>query len=153
MKKVTLKILTIFLIMTALSGIAGNHGKIIIKTNDAPEAIGPYSQGVKLGNMIYTAGQIGIDPVTGRIESSTPEGQTEQVLKNLKAIIDAGGGNMSTVIKTTVYVKNLKDYKKINEVYATFFEKEYPARSCVEVAKLPKNALVEIEAIAYEEQK
>lgn len=121
--------------------------KEIVETKAAPGAIGPYSQAIKLNGMVYTSGQLPVDPETGAM----PEGadkQAEQSLKNLQAVVEAAGSSMDKVIKTTVFIKNMDDFARINEVYAKFFEAPYPARSCVEVARLPKDALVEIECIA-----
>lgn len=121
--------------------------KEIVETKAAPGAIGPYSQAIKLNGMVYTSGQLPVDPETGAM----PEGadkQAEQSLKNLQAVVEAAGSSMDKVIKTTVFIKHMDDFARINEVYAKFFEAPYPARSCVEVARLPKDALVEIECIA-----
>lgn len=121
--------------------------KEIVETKAAPGAIGPYSQATKLNGMVYTSGQLPVDPETGAM----PEGadkQAEQSLKNLQAVVEAAGSSMDKVIKTTVFIKHMDDFARINEVYAKFFEAPYPARSCVEVARLPKDALVEIECIA-----
>lgn len=119
----------------------------IISTDKAPAAIGPYSQAVDTGDMIYTSGVIPVVPSTGEI----PEGanaQAKQVLENLSNLLNAAGVSMDRVVKTTVFIKNMEDFSTINEVYATFFKQTFPARSCVEVAKLPKNVLIEIEAVA-----
>ena len=118
-----------------------------IKTNNAPQALGPYSQGIIMNNIIFASGQIGINPENGII-ASTIEEQAKQALKNLKAVLEAGGASMQNVVKTTVFIKNMDDFAKVNEIYAEFFTEPYPARSCVEVARLPKDLLVEIEAIA-----
>lgn len=118
-----------------------------IQTNNAPTAIGPYSQGMVTGNLIFTSGQIGINPSSGNIEAADITGQTEQVIKNLKAVLEASGSSLDKVIKTTCFLKNISDFAVFNSVYEKYFT-EKPARSCVEVAALPKNALVEIEVIA-----
>lgn len=118
----------------------------IVNTNNAPKAIGPYSQGIIVNNIIYTSGQIPINPLTGLIEESDIEAQVHQAFKNLKAILEEAGSSLDKVIKTTVFVKNISDFNKINEIYATYFINK-PARSLVEVSCLPKNALIEIEAI------
>lgn len=120
----------------------------IISTNHAPQAIGPYSQGVKVGNFIFTSGQIPLHPTTGEVVSTDIEIQTKQVLENLKNVLEAGDSDLEHVIKTTVFIKNMDDFQKINEIYGTYFDKVYPARSCVEVSKLPKGVLIEIEAVA-----
>ena len=153
MKVISYLVSTVLLVSFAVSGFAHDteavsQGKIIIKSDNAPKAIGPYSQAVKVGNMLYTAGQIGINPKTGKIPEGI-EAQTTQVLNNLKAVIKEAGGNMGSIVKTTVFVKDLNDYGKVNAIYATYFTKDFPGRSCVEVSRLPKDVLVEIEAIAY----
>ncbi|MGG7076648.1 RidA family protein [Clostridium sardiniense] len=124
--------------------------KTIIKTNNAPAAIGPYSQGVRVGNMIYTSGQIPLNPETKELVTEI-KAATRQSLTNVKGILEEAGTSMENVIKTTVFVKDLNDFAAVNEVYATFFQGEPPARSCVEVAKLPLDAPVEIEVIAIVE--
>ena len=121
--------------------------KKVIATDKAPAAIGPYSQAIEVNGMVYTSGIIPVDPATGNI----PEGsvaQAEQAFTNLKNLLEAAGTDISQVVKTTVFIKEMNDFAAINEVYATFFEGAYPARSCVEVARLPKDVMLEIEAIA-----
>lgn len=117
-----------------------------IKTTNAPAAIGPYSQGIVIGDLFYTSGQIPVDPSTGDIPQDVKE-QAHQVFKNLSCLIEAAGGSMSDVVKTTVFIKNMDDFASINEIYAQYFTPPYPARSCVEVARLPKDVLLEAEAI------
>lgn len=118
-----------------------------IHTNEAPAAIGPYSQGIIVNNMFYSSGQIPLTPagvlVTGDIEA-----QTHQVFANLKAVLAEAGASLDTVIKTTVFIKDMNDFARLNDVYAEYFGEHKPARSCVEVARLPKDVLVEIEVIA-----
>lgn len=121
--------------------------KKVIHTQKAPAAIGPYSQAIEVNGMIYTSGQLPVNPATGEMPKDVEE-QTEQSLKNVFAILEEAGVDSSNVIKTTVFIKNMNDFPKINKVYETFFKESYPARSCVEVARLPKDALVEIEVIA-----
>ncbi|MBD5559380.1 MAG: RidA family protein [Clostridia bacterium] len=121
--------------------------KEIVETKAAPGAIGPYSQAVKTGGLLYTSGQLPVDPETGSMPDSVDK-QAEQSLENLKAVVEAGGASMDSVIKTTVFIRHMDDFARINEVYAKYFDAPYPARSCVEVARLPKDALVEIECIA-----
>ena len=121
--------------------------KMIVKTDKAPAAIGPYSAGIIAGNMVFTAGQIPVDPATGEMVEGI-EAQTRRSLSNVKAILEAAGTDMAHVVKTTVFLKNMGDFAAMNAVYAEFFPENCPARSAVEVACLPKNALVEIEAIA-----
>lgn len=118
-----------------------------ISTNNAPAAIGPYSQALRTGNMMFVSGQIPIDPATGLMAEDI-KAQATQSLTNVKNILAAEGLTMKNVIKTTVFLSNLADFAAVNEVYATFFEAPYPARSCVEVAAIPKGAGVEIECIA-----
>ena len=122
--------------------------KTEIATKEAPSAIGPYSQGIVAGPFVYSSGQIPADPATGEITGGITE-QTTQSLTNLKAVIEAGGSDMEHVVKTTVFLKDMGDFAAMNEVYAKFFSEGIkPARSAVQVAKLPKDALVEIEAVA-----
>jgi 2-iminobutanoate/2-iminopropanoate deaminase len=123
--------------------------KEIVLTNDAPQPIGPYSQAVKYGNLIFTSGQIAINPKNSQIEETTIEGQTKQVLINLKAVLEKAGTGMNNIIKTTVFLKDMNDFPAMNKIYGEFFEKEPPARSAVEVARLPKDVKIEIEAIAF----
>ena len=121
--------------------------KTVISTDKAPAAIGPYSQAIEVNGMVYTSGQIPVNPQTGEI----PEGcvaQAQQALENLSNLLQAAGTGMDKVIKTTVFIKDMNDFAKINEVYATFFTNAFPSRSCVEVARLPKDVLIEVEAIA-----
>jgi len=122
--------------------------KEIITAKNAPKAIGPYSAGVRTGNLIYTAGQLGIDPLTGEFVSDEVIEQTRQALKNLKVILEAGGSALENVVKTTVFLRDMNDFGAMNAVYAEFFSENFPARSAVQVARLPKDAAVEIEAVA-----
>ena len=119
----------------------------IIATNEAPAAIGPYSQGMIVGNLVYTSGQIPVVPATGMIAGDTIETQAEQSLKNVKAVLEAGGANLDSIVKTTCFIADMADFAAFNAVYASYI-KGAPARSCVAVKTLPKNVLVEIEAIA-----
>lgn len=121
--------------------------KEAISTKNAPAAIGPYSQGVKVNNMIYTSGQLPIDVNTGEMPDTIEE-QTRKSLENVKAILEEAGSDMSKVFKTTVFLSDMNNFAKMNEVYKEFFTESYPGRSAVEVARLPKDALVEIEVIA-----
>jgi 2-iminobutanoate/2-iminopropanoate deaminase len=124
--------------------------KHVVATDQAPKAIGPYSQAIKIksGETIFTAGQLGIDPATGIMVGDGIAAETRQALKNVKAILTAAGSNMDQVIKTTVFLKDLNDFATMNAVYAEFFPDNPPARSTIQVARLPKDGLVEIEAIA-----
>ena len=119
-----------------------------IETSNAPEALGPYSQAVKAGNTIYVSGQVPLVPGTGEFAGDDIKTQTKQALKNISAILEAAGANMSNVVKTTCLLKDMADFVEMNEVYATFFTGTYPARATYQVCALPKNALVEIEAVA-----
>lgn len=124
--------------------------KKVISTEKAPAAIGPYSQAIEVNGMVYTSGVIPVIPETGEI----PEGsaaQAKQALENLSNLLEAAGSSLSKVVKTTVFIKEMDDFGAINEVYQTFFEGDYPARSCVEVARLPKDVMIEIEAVAFRE--
>ena len=120
----------------------------IISTNKAPAAIGPYSQAVKAGNVIYTSGAIPVNPTTGEVVAGGVVEQAEQALKNLGEVLAGAGASLENVVKTTVFIKNMNDFATINEVYKKYFTKNFPARSCVEVARLPKEVLIEIECVA-----
>lgn len=122
--------------------------KQAISTANAPAALGPYSQAIQVGNMLFLSGQVPIDPATGAVVEGGIQEQARQSLSNLKAILNEAGTNMGSVVKTTVFLKSMDDFAAMNEVYAQFFQQPYPARSAVQVAKLPKDVLVEIEAIA-----
>jgi len=118
-----------------------------VSTDKAPAAIGPYSQAQIVGGLVYTSGQIPVDPATGVIPESV-EAQAEQVFVNISRLLEAAGSSIEKVVKTTVFIKNMDDFGAINAVYGKFFTQPYPARSCVEVARLPKDVLIECEAIA-----
>lgn len=118
-----------------------------VKTDKAPAAIGPYSQAVKVGNFVFTSGQLGIDPQTGKLEGDI-KAQTRQALLNLQRVLEAAGSGLDRVVKTTVFLADINEFADMNEVYATFFQKMPPARSAVQAANLPKGAKVEIEAVA-----
>ena len=121
--------------------------KEVINTNNAPEAIGPYSQGVIVGDFVYTSGQIPLNPVTGELVTDIKLA-TKQSMENIKAILEEAGTSLNNVVKTSIFLKDLNDFEAVNEVYGTYFIENKPARSCVQVAKLPKDAVIEIEAIA-----
>ena len=121
--------------------------KEIISTSKAPGALGPYSQAVKVGNMVYTSGQLGMNPETGELAEDLAA-QTHQVFKNLKAVLEAAGARMDHVVKTLVFLADMNDFVAVNDIYKEYFTDDYPARSAVEVARLPKDAKLEIEAIA-----
>ncbi len=124
--------------------------QVIINTDKAPAAIGPYSQAVAYNAMVYTSGQISLSPSTGEIVGSNVTEQSEQCMQNLKAVLEAGNSGLANVIKTTVFLSTMDDFANFNAVYTKYFSSDFPARSCVAVKTLPKNLLVEIEAIAYQ---
>ena len=121
--------------------------KTIVKTDKAPAAIGPYSQAVKVGNLLYTSGQIPINPATGKIDTNDFEGQLKQVLENILGIFDELNSDKEDIVKFTVFLKDLNDFKKLNEIFTEYFPENPPARSAVQVSRLPLDVLVEIEAI------
>ena len=125
--------------------------KQAVSTKSAPAAIGPYSQAVRIGGFLYTSGQVGLDPASGAVVEGGIEAQTTRALENLKAVLEAAGTSLKSVVKTTVFLKNMGDFAAMNAIYAQYFAPEgvvAPARSTVEVARLPKDGLVEVEAIA-----
>lgn len=119
----------------------------VIHTSNAPGAIGPYSQGIVVGDFVYTSGQIPLNPATGELVTDIKLA-TKQSMENVKAILEAAGTSLDNVIKTSIFLKDLNDFSIVNEIYGTYFKENPPARSCVQVAKLPKDAVIEIEAIA-----
>lgn len=121
--------------------------KKMIATTNAPQAIGPYAQGWIVGDMIFTSGQLGIDVATGKLAEGV-EAQAHAAMKNVKALLNEAGADLGNIVKTTVFVKDLADFATVNEIYGSYFDGTYPARSCVQVAKLPLDGLVEIECIA-----
>lgn len=121
--------------------------KKMIATTNAPQAIGPYAQGWIVGDMIFTSGQLGIDVARGKLAEGV-EAQAHAAMKNVKALLNEAGADLGNIVKTTVFVKDLGDFAKVNEIYGSYFDGTYPARSCVQVAKLPLDGLVEIECIA-----
>lgn len=123
--------------------------KTIIVTDQAPQPIGPYSAGVRVGNLVFTAGQIGLDPASGEIVPGGIEAETHRVFQNLREILEAAGSSLDKVVKTTVFLRDMADFVRMNAVYAEYFKGNYPARSTVQAAGLPKGVAVEIEAIAY----
>lgn len=125
--------------------------KQIISTKQAPAALGPYSQGVRIGELVFTAGQVAIDPATGKLLADDITVQTEQVLKNLTAVLEAANSSLANVVKCTVFLQDMGEFAAMNAVYGRFFSQNPPARSAVQVAALPLGARVEIEAIAYVE--
>ena len=136
------------LLAMGLAGCAAAPMKEAVSTKEAPAAIGPYSQGIKVGNLLFLSGQISIDPKTNQMSSGSIEEQTKQALENLDAVLKAAGMSMENVVNTTVFLKDVNDFGKMNAVYATFFKDKPPARATVQIARLPRDALVEISAIA-----
>ncbi len=120
----------------------------IIKTDQAPAPIGPYSQAIESNGLIFTSGQIAIDPATNTLIDGDVVTQAKQVFENLKAVLEAAGSGLDRVVKTTIYLKNMNDFAQVNEIYATYFGQAVPARSTVEVARLPKDVLIEVDCIA-----
>ncbi|HOE14039.1 MAG TPA: RidA family protein [Candidatus Saccharicenans sp.] len=125
--------------------------KKAIKTDQAPKAIGPYSQGIMAGGFIFVSGQIPLDPVKGEIVGQTIEEQAHQVFKNLRAILQAAGSSLNEVVKATVFLADMNDFSRMNEVYAQYFSEPYPARAAFQVARLPREAKIEVEVIALAE--
>lgn len=145
-KKQTLAVLaTTFLLSSA---VVASETRSAVSTPDAPAAIGPYSQAIKAGNTLYLSGQIALDPKSGQIAGATIEEQTTQVLKNLSAVLAANGMTPANVVSTTVYLRDLGDFAAMNKVYGTVFTETAPARATIQAAKIPRDALVEISAIA-----
>ncbi len=118
-------------------------------TSKAPKPIGPYSQAIRVGGFVFCSGQIALDAEKGVVVETTVEGQTQKVMKNMAAVLEAAGSGLDKVVKTTIFLKSMNDFPKVNEVYGTFFKETPPARSTVEVSRLPKDVLVEIEAVAW----
>lgn len=122
--------------------------KNVVKTDKAPQAIGPYSQAIEVNGMIYTSGVVPIDPATGEVVEGDIKVQATRVFDSMKALLEAAGSSCEEVVKTTVFIKDMNDFAALNEIYAQYFTGAFPARSCVEVARLPKDVLIEMEAIA-----
>jgi len=137
-----------FVFPLLLQSCHSTHRIVALSSDHAPKAIGPYSQAVRAGGMIFTSGQIGLSPVTNALAGDDIASQTRQALDNLKAILTDAGTDMAHVVKATVYLKDLNDYAKVNDIYKDYFPATKPARSAVQVARLPKDALVEIECVA-----
>ena len=123
--------------------------KVIVTTENAPKAIGPYSKATRFGNLVFTAGQLGIDPKSGELVPGGVEPQTRQALTNLKNVLEAAGSSLAQVLKTTVFLQDINQFGQMNVVYGEFFNSDFPARSAVQVAALPKGGAVEIEVIAF----
>lgn len=122
--------------------------KHVVKTDKAPQAIGPYSQAIEVNGMVYTSGVVPIDPATGNVVEGDIKMQATRVFDSMKALLEAAGSSCEDVVKTTVFIKDMNDFAALNEIYAEYFTGDFPARSCVEVARLPKDVLIEMEAIA-----
>lgn len=132
-----------------VSGIAADKkGKRAVETVDAPKAIGPYSQAIIAGDIVYVSGQIGLEPKTGKMVEGGIEAETEQVLRNLEAVLKASNSDLENVVKTTIFLSDINDFAKVNEIYGRAFKAPYPARATVQAARLPRDAKVEIEATA-----
>lgn len=142
------RLLPVIVVVAGLVGCAAPGTKTVIASKDAPEAIGPYSQAIKHGNTLYLAGQIPIDPKTKQLNTGSIEEQTRLVLDNLKAVLAANGMTLDDVVSTSVFMKDLNDFSKMNAVYATYFKSKPPARATVQVARLPRDVAVEISAVA-----
>lgn len=136
----------LFVLSLAAFGQAA-EARTVVVPEKAPKAVGPYSQGIAVGGFVFTSGQLPLDPATGTMPEGI-EAQAKQSLNNVKAVLEAAGSGMGKVVKVTIFLKDMNDFAKVNEIYATYFSKDYPARSCVQVARIPRDALVEIEAIA-----
>ncbi len=126
--------------------------KNVIQTDKAPQAIGPYSQAIEVNGMVYTSGVVPIDPATGVVVEGDIKVQATRVFDSMKALLEAAGSSCEDVVKTTVFIKDMNDFAALNEIYATYFTGTFPARSCVEVARLPKDVLIEMEAIALKKE-
>jgi 2-iminobutanoate/2-iminopropanoate deaminase len=147
-KMIALSMVLLFIVCISCDDDDDLLTKEIIKSSDAPKAIGPYSQAVKVGNTLYCSGQIAINPQTGKLVTETIEEETEQVLENLAAVLKEAGMDFSNVVRATVFMSDIKNYSKINGIYAKYFKKNPPARAAVQVANLPKYVNVEISCIA-----
>ena len=131
----------------SLSTVALAANKVVVKPPKAPAAVGPYSQGIAVGNFVFTSGQLPLNPADNTMPQGI-EAQAKQSLDNVKAVLEAAGSGMDKVVKVTIFLKDLNDFKVVNEIYGKYFTKDFPARSCVQVARIPRDALIEIEAIA-----
>lgn len=135
-------------VLPALTDAAGKTKKTVVETADAPKAIGPYSQAVVAGDLVFLAGQVGADPKTGKLVEGGIEAETEQALKNLEAVLKASKSNFGNVVKTTIFLADINDFAKVNEIYGRVVAAPFPARSTVQVARLPRDARIEIEMTA-----
>ena len=144
------KCLSLLFVLALMTSVSFAQEKKVVATKEAPQAIGPYSQAIKAGGFVFTAGQIPIDPATGKLVEGDVKAQTERVLKNLSAVLAAAGSSMDRVVKTTVFLKNMSDFPAMNEAYGQFFKNDPPSRSTVQAAALPKDALIEIDVVALQ---
>lgn len=145
-KKILLSALVCTLMLSFASlGLAAS--KSVVTPPKAPKAVGPYSQGIVVGDLVFTSGQLPLNPATNEMPTGI-EAQTKQSLDNVKAVLEAAGSSMDKVVKVTIFLKDLNDFTVVNGIYGKYFTKDFPARSCVQVARIPKDALIEIEAIA-----
>ena len=145
------KFLSLLFVLALMTSIASAQAKKeVVTAKDAPQAIGPYSAAIKAGGFVFAAGQLAIDPATGKIVDGDIKVQTERVLKNVSAVLAAAGSSMDRVVKTTVFLKNMADFTAMNEVYGQFFKNQPPARSTVQVVALPRDGLIEIEVVALQ---
>lgn len=143
-KALSLLLAVLLLSVTASFALAAD--RTVVAPPKAPKAVGPYSQGIVAGNLVFTSGQLPLNPETNAMPAGI-EAQTRQSLDNVKAVLEAGGSSLDKAVKVVIFVKDLNDFGKVNEIYGTYFTKNPPARSCVQVARIPKDALIEIEAI------
>ncbi len=141
-------LILVFAVVSAICVSAQTNTKKAVESPDAPKAIGPYSQAIIANGFIFVAGQVGADPKTGQLVEGGIEAQTEQVLKNIEAVLKASGSSLDDVVKTTVFLADLNDFAKMNEVYAKRFKTPFPARSTVQVSRIPRDAKIEIEGVA-----
>ena len=146
MKKALYLLLTCAMAFAFATGAFAAERSVVVPPK-APKAVGPYSQGITVGDLVFTSGQLPLNPDTNEMPQGI-EAQAKQSLDNVKAVVEAAGSDMSKVVKVTIFLKDLNDFGKVNEIYGTYFTKNYPARSCVQVARIPRDALIEVEAVA-----
>ena len=144
------KCLSLLFVLALMTSVSFAQEKKVVATKDAPQPIGPYSQAIKAGGFVFASGQIALDPATGKLIEGDIKAQTERVLKNLSAVLAAAGSSMDRVVRTTVFLKNISDFPAMNEVYGQFFKNDPPSRSTVQVAALPRDALLEIDVVALQ---
>lgn len=147
MKKRFLVCLMVCFMVIGFTTVSNAASRTVVAPAKAPKAVGPYSQGIVAGDMIFTSGQLPLNPETNKMPEGI-EAQATQSLENVKAVVESAGSNLNKVVKVVIFLKDMNDFGKVNEIYAKYFVKDCPARSCVQVARLPKDALIEIEAIA-----